>query len=362
MKFQEALEKIKEKILRLIDISGSKFPIYKDYNSKEWVFADGKHWISPFWCGILWNIGSYFSDEKIIESAIKCSFLLTAEEDIDTHDRGFKYFYSTVKGWELTNYTKFKEISLRGANDLANMFNPSLGFIPLGSDVRFPGEPPEVSNYEFIIDTMTASLPLLLWAYKVTSEPKFYYISIIHAHRTFDLLIRKDWSTYHAVRILPSNGEVYRHTHQGYSNESCWSRGQAWAIYGFTKLYEETHLRFFLVIAEKLLEYFIKNLPINKIPFYDFTDPLIPNVRLDTSASAIVSSAMLDLYKLTGNNYYIINAIDMIRALLRNEVFVDGGLQHSRYRQGEAEDAEIMFGDYYLSEALIKALYLGFQS
>jgi unsaturated chondroitin disaccharide hydrolase len=359
VKFREALERLRENALSTLSESNGRFPIYKE---REWKMSDGRHWMEPFWCGLLWNLSYFFNDGSLMVRAKECSIALSSKEDLSTHDRGFKYYYSTVKGWEITGETKLKELSIKAVQGLAEMFNPSLGFIPLGNDFSsyFPGEPQDTANREFIVDTMMASLPLILWGFSQTGRQDLLYISLIHSHKTFDLLIREDWSTYQAVRV-ESSGEVYKHTHQGFNNESCWSRGQAWAIHGFAILYNYTKMEFFLKVAENLSNYFIRNLPPDLVPYYDFNDPSIPNALRDTSSSAIVSSALFDIYNYTGDEKYIRKATEMVRSLISEDYFVDGGLKHSRYRQDEAKDAELIFGDYYLSEALIKAMKWGIE-
>jgi unsaturated chondroitin disaccharide hydrolase len=145
------------------------------------------------------------------------------------------------------------------------------------------------------IDTMM-NLPLLWWAYEKTGNQKYYDTACKHAFTTMQYFVRWDGSTYHIVEFDPNSGQVERiATLQGYNAESCWSRGQAWGIYGFALAYNYTKREEFLKTAEKLADYYIANCPSDYVPYWDFNDPEIPNTLKDSSAAAITASEMLDL-------------------------------------------------------------------
>ena len=108
--------------------------------------------------------------------------------------------------------------------------------------------------------------------------------------------MRKDCSTIHVLDFDLETGKTIRKiTSQGYSNDSCWSRGQAWAIYGFTLAYKTSQNKRFLEVARGLTEYFIHNLPEDSVPYWDFDDPAIPHAVRDSSAAAIACSGLFTL-------------------------------------------------------------------
>lgn len=353
----DKLNSIKKNAIRLSQIfrRDGTFPIFKETQTDTWTTSKGDHWMEGFFPGLLWNLYLYTSDEELKRGAVEATRAIMDKKAPISHDIGFKFYNSTTLAWKITGSLEFKTSSLEHSKELLNLFDYNLGFIPLGEEFvnYFPGESCDTSNYEFIIDTMMASLPLILWAWSITGERRYREVALHHAHKTFDLLIRKDGSTYQAARVDPNTLEVFQHTHQGFSDEGCWARGQAWAIYGYAITYQYTNLTTFLRIAEKLADYFLKNLPSDLITYNDFKDPRIPKTTRETSATAIAASALITLYQLSGNKKYLAISVDMTKKLL-GDYLVNGGLTQSKYRENEGKEAELIFGDFYLSEALLK--------
>ena len=161
----------------------------------------------------------------------------------------------------------------------------------------------------------------------------------------------------HVIDFDLETGELLRKiTVQGYSDDSCWSRGQAWAIYGFTLAYKHTKDELFLRTAEKLAEYFIKNLPEDYVPYWDFNDP--KKVQ-DSSAAAIVSSGLLDLSALSGKKGFRDVAINILSSLCDNYLSgknENGILKHGCFHKpaGIGVDESLILGDYYFIEAIMK--------
>jgi unsaturated chondroitin disaccharide hydrolase len=114
-------------------------------------------------------------------------------------------------------------------------------------------------------------LPLLWWAYGETQDMQYYDVAYNHSLSTIECLIRKDYSTSHVIYFDLKTGEIIKKgTYQGFGDDSCWSRGQAWAIYGFTLAYKTTRDSIFLNTAEKLSTFFLRNLPEDHVPYWDF--------------------------------------------------------------------------------------------
>jgi hypothetical protein len=162
-------------------------------------------------------------------------------------------------------------------------------------------------------------------------------------------------------------GEILnKHTHQGYAHESCWARGQAWGLYGFTMTYRETKDPRFLRQAINMADFILnhKNLPEDTIPYWDFDDPNIPDAPRDASAAAIICSALYELQdyvpeksekfiSAADNIMYSLSSADYLAEIGNNSNFL---LMHSvGNKQAESEiDVPIIYADYYFFEATIR--------
>ena len=144
------------------------------------------------------------------------------------------------------------------------------------------------------------NLELLFEATKISGDSTFYNVAVNHANTTMKEHFRPDGSCYHVIDYNPETGEVlHRMTGQGYADESSWARGQAWAIYGYTMCYRETGDKRYLDQAVKTFDFMRnhKNMPADKIPYWDMDAPDVPNEPRDASSAAIIASA---LYELSG--------------------------------------------------------------
>ena len=140
------------------------------------------------------------------------------------------------------------------------------------------------------------NLDLLYWATRETGEPMFADIATAHASTALKYQVRADWSTSHAMDFDPDTGAfIAQGTHQGLGALSCWARGQAWAVYGFAETYRNTGDTVFLDAARNLAEYALRRAPADRVPFWDYDSPLIPDDVRDSSAAAILASGLLIL-------------------------------------------------------------------
>ena len=177
---------------------------------------------------------------------------------------------------------------------------------------------------------------------------------------------RKDYSSYHVVCYEPGTKVFRKKTHQGAADSSAWARGQAWALYGYTMMYRETKNKKYLKQAEGIAKFMINhpNLPADKIPYWDFDAPNIPNEERDASSGAIMASALLELSTYSSKNkanYFSIAeqvlaslSSDAYKAKLgENNHFI---LKHSvGHKPGNSEiDTPIVYADYYYLEALLR--------
>jgi unsaturated chondroitin disaccharide hydrolase len=362
-----ALMYVLERINNTLHEVKDNFPLYTDAEGK-WVTSKGEHWMEGFWIGMLWH--AYTLTEKNIykEKALMLIDKLRNRVKEKTHDLGFLFYYSAVLGYKITKDEYLKDIAIMAADSLSMLYNPKVKIIPLGRgfDTYFK-IPNHTGENDTIIDTLMSALPLLWWAWKETDNSKYYEIAINHLKTSINWHVREDGSTYQSVHFDPHTGKIlYKHTHQGFSSESCWTRGQAWAIYGLALAYSYTREDFILENAKKVSDYFVNNLPKDDpIPFYDFQDPKIPNTNKDTSAAAIAASALLLLNELIEqkSSSYHSYANNILSTLVTKYLTPispldnrpKGMLLHGCYRKDlEGSDSEIIFGDYYLMEALLR--------
>ncbi len=320
-----------------------------------------KDWTSGFYPGILWMMYELTEGEEWKQSAIQLTELLENQKfDKSTHDLGFIMMSSYGLAYKLTGNKEYRDVLIQSARSLITRFNENTGCIRSWDHNR------DKWDYPVIIDNMM-NLELLFFASKETGDPVFENIAIKHAQTTLKNHFRSDFSTYHVVAYDTITGAVVaQHTHQGYAHESTWARGQAWALYGYTMAYRETHLPEFLSQAEKVANYIFNKagLPEDNIPYWDFNAPNIPNEPRDVSAAAIMASALYELSTLSDGDgiTYVAKANDIMEALVSdayfNEEGTNGGflLRHSTGAKPKKSEVDVplVYADYYFLEALLR--------
>jgi rhamnogalacturonyl hydrolase YesR len=274
-----------------------------------------------------------------------------------THDMGFKIYCSFGKGYAISKSEDYKNVIIKSAQTLCTRFNKKIGSIK-SWDKR------EKWVFPVIIDNMM-NLELLFEASKLSGDKTFRQIAIKHANTTLKNHFRKDNSCFHVVGYDTITGNVKsKNTHQGYSDDSSWARGQAWAVYGFTMAYRYTKDKAYLKQAEATAQFFInhKNMPEDGIPYWDFNAPTIPNTYRDASAAAIMSSALIELYSFTKNDSYlnysdkVIQSLSSSKYLLNESIKGPFILDHSTgdWSKKAELDEPIVYADYYYLEAIIR--------
>ncbi|CAG8084948.1 unnamed protein product [Penicillium salamii] len=236
----------------------------------------------------------------------------------DTHDLGFMIAPWAIKAWELQRDPDAFNSLVMAAHSLASRFSAKTGCLR-SWDVcitkRYKYTDPSL-DFLVIIDNML-NLDLIFWAAKHTSNPALYDIALAHAHATRKHHIREDHSTFHVVNLDPGTGDrKSRFTNQGYSDDSCWARGQAWGILGFMQTFLWTQDLTFFTTAKDLAEYFIAHLPPDGVPYWDLTAPVTETSPRDTSAAMIAACGMLLLYKecdvINEGSRYLVEAIKLV--------------------------------------------------
>jgi unsaturated chondroitin disaccharide hydrolase len=319
-----------------------------------------KDWTSGFFPGLLWFLYEYTGKNQWKEQAQAFTVKIENEKmNAGTHDIGFKIYCSFGNGFRLTREPAYKEVIIQSAKTLSKRFNPKVGCICSWDHNA------DKWAYPVIIDNMM-NLELLFEATKLSGDSCFYKIALSHANTTMKNHFRSDYSSYHVVDYDTLTGNVIKKTtHQGFSNESAWARGQAWGLYGFTMCYRETKNKAFLNQAEKVANFILKNptLPKDMVAYWDFNAPGIPNEPRDASAAAIMASAFYELSLYSSQGKYYRSVADKIIASLttnyRSKVGENKGflLLHSTGSKpmNSEVDVPLNYADYYYLEALLRS-------
>ena len=281
-------------------------------------------WTSGFYAGQLWKMYRQTGDAYYLNAATSRTADLKGIETYGgDHDIGFRVFNSFGEGYKSLpdsdpDRADYLNRILVAADTLAGRYRPVYQAIE------------SWGGNQVIIDNMM-NLELLFWAAENTSDPvaaqRWYDIAVNHATTSRREHVRPDGSTYHVVKFDGTTGEVVdKYTAQGYADESTWSRGQSWGLYGFTVTYRFTQDQSFLDTAVQLAEYWLAHMPADGLVPYDFDDP-DPNVPLDTSAAAIASCALLELMEYvdpTDAQRYFDAAETMLTGLSSLEALTNG--------------------------------------
>jgi hypothetical protein len=315
---------------------------------------------SGFFPGELWLMYEYTKNSKWEKKArIFTANLEGQKKTKATHDLGFIMYCSFGNGLRLTNDQSYKSILLEAAQSLISRYKPNAKVIRSWDHNQNKWQCP------VIIDNMM-NLELLFWAFKESGDSVFCNIAVNHANTTMKNHFRPDYGTYHVVDYDTITGKVLgKCTHQGFSDESTWARGEAWALDGFTMVYRETKDPIYLTQARNIANYIFThpNLPDDFIPYWDYNAPNIPDEPRDASAAAITASALYELSIYGGKkaiqskqwaDAIIKNLTNNYRSPLKtNEGFL---LLHSTGSKpsGLEIDVPLVYADYYFLEALLR--------
>lgn len=317
-----------------------------------------RDWTSGFFPGELWYMYEYTQDDFWKQKAQQFTAPIEDQKtNSGTHDMGFKMYCSFGNGYRLTGDAAYRDILLQSAATLITRYKPAVGCIRSWDHNRDKWQCP------VIIDNMM-NLELLYWAFKETKDSVYYRIATNHAHTTLKNHFRDNFSSYHVVDYDTISGNVLqKQTHQGYNDESAWSRGQAWGLYGYTMCYRETQLPEFLNQAENIAHYIFTHpaLPEDKIAYWDFDAPGIPDEPRDASAAAVMACAMyeLSMYNADKAEQYKKWADTIVESLSKNYRAAQNSnygflLLHSTGARNFERDVPLVYADYYFLEALLK--------
>lgn len=316
-------------------------------------------WTNGFWGGLMWQLYYATKDSMYMEIAQDVERkmdknLMTARWL--THDNGFKWLLTAVADYKLTNNQDSLNRGLLAAENLAGKLNPAAKMLRAWND---DGDGSKANLA--IIDCMM-NLPLLYWAYEHQHDPRYLQIAQIHADSVIENFIRLDGSVRHIVVFDPVTGEVIGEKGgQGFGEGSSWTRGQAWAIYGFVISYIHTGKKEYLNAAIRVANYFIANLPESFLVPVDFRQPVDVTIE-DSSAAAIAACGMIEISnQLEGRDAdtYHRAGVKLLRTLDEKRCNWDEAIDHiveksTAAYHGYKHETEILFGDYYFIEGIFK--------
>lgn len=322
----------------------------------SWLVVGADDWTSGFYAATLWRTYERTHDPAWRQRAQTWQAKLTSETKHDSTDLGFKIFDTFGVGYELTGDPADKKVVLAAAATVARRFDPDVGMFRVWDAYN------DKTQYRVNIDA-TMNLELMFWAGQNGGNPQYTAMATRHALRAVQDLVRPDGGTYMCASYNQTTGALLSHfTKQGLATESTWSRGQAWAMYGFTTAYRYTKGQRFLDAARRTADYFVRRLPPDRVPYWDFDVPDPATAPRDTSAAAVAASALLELSTdetdPAAKQTDIANARDILTSLSsptyapRTPGFA-AMLQHGTQHEPKGwTDTGIMFGDYYFVEAL----------
>ncbi len=329
------------------------FPSVTD-QAGTWQTVPARTWTSGFFPGSLWLAYRKTARPSFKADARAWTDALAGQaRDTSTHDIGFQIMSSFGNGYAVTHDRGYKAVIMRAAKSLATRYNPTVGAI------RSWGARNDQAHFKVIVDNLM-NLHLLFWASAHGGPRAWRQMATRHALTTAHHFVRPDGSTVHLVDFDPATGHVVGMANpQGSSVDSTWSRGQAWATYGFTNAYQETGNRQFLTASRRVADYFIGGLRTDCVPYWDFEAPGIPNTATDTSAAAIAAAGLLQLSRVDPNAdrraRYASYASRILSSLADHYVATAGQatLTGSTSTFGvDPPDIGTAYGDYYLLQGV----------
>ena len=313
-----------------------------------------KDWTSGFFPGSLWYVYEFTGNENVRSAAIRYTELLNPlREYTGTHDLGFMVNCSYGNALRLSPADTINNVLIETADNLCSRFNPEIGCIRSWDFGTW--------NFPVIIDNMM-NLDLLFSVSKLTGNPYYKEVAIKHADTTMPNHFRDDYTCWHVVSYNNDGTVECKQTHQGKNDDSSWSRGQAWAVYGYTATYRETEDTKDLDFATKIADMIISKVTTeDAIPYWDYDAPVTEETPRDASAAAVTACGLLELSTMIPDGQkYFDYAEKILKSLSSEEYLALPGenqgyiLMHSTgsLPHGSEIDTPLNYADYYYLEGL----------
>jgi unsaturated chondroitin disaccharide hydrolase len=319
------------------------------------------HWCDGFYPGLMFIFAEATGEDAWLDHAIAYSTPLEERQyDRAVHDLGFIFFSTYLRWLKLGGPSeRIEPVLIQAGKTMA------MRFMEKGQYLRSFVEPASL-----FIDIMM-NVGTIFYAGIKTDDEHLLEIAHRHCLTTRRTLVRGDGSTAHEALFDPQTGECLRQsTHQGFRGDSCWSRGLAWSLYGFTRSYLQSGRIEYLETAILNADYYLERTPEDGVTPWDYDAPSggpLARTQVDTSACAIAASGLLDLAQVapdrTKSRAYRDFALTSLMTLSQKhlgnqtpgfEGILNGGVYHIHKDLGVHE--AVMFGEYFFVEALDKAL------
>ena len=327
-------------------------------------YCDYGDWRSGFFPGSVWYLYELTGDSTYLPLAAKYTEAIEEAKGLTWHhDIGFIINCSFGNGLRLAGTSAYKDVMIQAAQSLCTRFREKPAIIQ-SWDVERGWQSERGWECPVIIDNMM-NLELLFEATRLSGDSAYYKVAVAHADRTLEEHFRPDGSCYHVIDYSIKDGSVrHRQTAQGYADESVWSRGQAWAIYGYTICFRETKDPKYLDQALKTFNLMKnhKNMPSDLIPYWDMDAPNIPDEPRDASSASCIASALyeistLDIPDAAGYKAYADSILSSLSSPAYRAALGTNGnflLMHSvgSIPHNSEIDVPLNYADYYYLEAL----------
>ncbi|MCI0623649.1 MAG: glycoside hydrolase family 88 protein [Acidobacteria bacterium] len=355
---QGAVSFVEQQLERLCALAGSAYPEYT--TAGKWRFVGHASWVAGYFPGMLWLMYGHTKDPVWRERARRWAEPIAAIRNADRRNFGVMFMPSFVAGYRLTGDGSYRQFALDAASSLARLYNPHGGYIQYAASGKDEGV--------LIIDNLI-DLSLLYWAAKEIGQPKYSEIATSHALVTLNATVNADGSSLQPVELDPRTGDkIAALPRQGASPESCWSRGQAWALYSLPEIYKYTRHERFLKAAERMANWWIDHVPDDYIPYWDFDAPQVAATPRDSSAAALTAGGLWELSKLVKEKAHAERyrgmAIKTLDSLTERYLATGAARENGRIlvrattwkSRGLGVDESLIVGDYYYLELLLKVM------
>lgn len=348
----------------MIETMDGKYP---SHASKNNVYSRDENkdggWNQGFYSGMIWMAYELTGDEKYKKLAL--SQIGEYYERIKSvygkmgHDVGFLFSLSCVAAYKLTGDTTARDAALLAADHLKLRFREKGQFIKAWGSLDGP------DNYRLIVDCLM-NIPLLYWATEVTGDESYRRIGYTHFRTTVEYAVRENGSSFHTYYFDPETGAPLRGvTKQGKSDDSCWSRGHGWIVYGMMLTHKYVDDPDAIEICRAATNYYLNRLPKDFVPYWDLEFVDGEGEEKDSSAAPIALCGMLELLKKIdkGEEYDIIynsicHSLDSLyeNYSTKNDSESNGILLHAVYSKPDKVgiDECNIWGDYFYMECLIR--------
>jgi len=360
--WEPLLDAVVDRVMSTRAQVGDQWPYHADPDTGNWTTTSDGDWCPGHWIDSLRIVSEISEDAELMQEALMRMHQISPELDRNDMFRGTKFYHGAARLHAATGDEEMFKLAKKAAHAVRSMAMTLNGGMPIGTEVKVASTS-LASNATVAVDNVCPNLLLDWWAAKTLDEPSFVSGARRHLDLTMRDFIRKDGSTIEFIDYDPASGEPIRHfTLLGAHDDSCWSRGQAWAINGYYRAWEELEDPKYLEVGRRLLDFHMLNSDNDLVPPWDYFDPDFDDYPMwDTSSSTIILTQLARIAvtpNLVAQAPEIVGIVEKMMSGLKHHVKQDGetrgalvnGCFNGVKRYGHRH--ELIWGNYYLLEAL----------